>query len=375
MNIFYDIINQIIVIYLSKINLGGVNIMNQDTIAVIGTGSWGTALSIVLADNGYKVKQWGRSKETIEEINQKHTNEKYIKNVELPVNIIGHSDLRETLEGVKTIILAVPTKAMREVLAKIQEVQQGSLTVVHVSKGVEPDSLLRISEIIEDAMKPENLEEIVVLSGPSHAEEVSLRHPTTVVAASKDIEASKMVQSLFMNSYFRVYTNTDIVGVEIGGALKNIIALAAGVGDGLGYGDNAKAALITRGLVEISRLGVKMGANPLTFSGLSGIGDLIVTCTSVHSRNWRAGNMLGKGMNLDEVLDNMGMVVEGVRTTKAAKQLAAEYGVSMPITDALYDILFNSVDAREAVDQLMQRNKTHEMEDLVVLLGDALEEE
>ncbi|MBH9966623.1 NAD(P)H-dependent glycerol-3-phosphate dehydrogenase [[Bacillus] enclensis] len=349
--------------------------MNQDTIAVIGTGSWGTALSIVLADNGYKVKQWGRSKETIEEINQKHTNEKYIKNVELPVNIIGHSDLRETLEGVKTIILAVPTKAMREVLAKIQEVQQGSLTVVHVSKGVEPDSLLRISEIIEDAMKPENLEEIVVLSGPSHAEEVSLRHPTTVVAASKDIEASKMVQSLFMNSYFRVYTNTDIVGVEIGGALKNIIALAAGVGDGLGYGDNAKAALITRGLVEISRLGVKMGANPLTFSGLSGIGDLIVTCTSVHSRNWRAGNMLGKGMNLDEVLDNMGMVVEGVRTTKAAKQLAAEYGVSMPITDALYDILFNSVDAREAVDQLMQRNKTHEMEDLVVLLGDALEEE
>jgi glycerol-3-phosphate dehydrogenase (NAD(P)+) len=349
--------------------------MNQDTIAVIGTGSWGTALSIVLADNGYNVKQWGRSKETIEEINQKHTNEKYIKNVELPMNIIGYTNLRKTLLGVNTIILAVPTKAMREVLSKIQEVQQGALTVVHVSKGVEPDSLLRISEIIEDTMKPENLKDIVVLSGPSHAEEVSLRHPTTVVASSENIEAAVKVQNMFMNNQFRVYTNTDMVGVEIGGALKNIIALAAGVGDGLGYGDNAKAALITRGLVEISRLGVKMGANPLTFSGLSGIGDLIVTCTSVHSRNWRAGNMLGKGMNLDEVLDNMGMVVEGVRTTKAAKQLAAEYGVSMPITDALYDILFNGVNAREAVGQLMQRNKTHEMEDLVVLLGDALEEE
>jgi glycerol-3-phosphate dehydrogenase (NAD(P)+) len=273
------------------------------------------------------------------------------------------------------MILAVPTKAMREVLAKVQEVQTDPITVVHVSKGVEPDSLLRISEIIEEAMEPGNLTEIVVLSGPSHAEEVALRQPTTVVAASRDLEASQRVQNLFMNSYLRVYTNTDVVGVEIGGALKNIIALAAGVGDGLGYGDNAKAALITRGLVEISRLGVKMGANPLTFSGLSGIGDLIVTCTSVHSRNWRAGNMLGKGMDLEQVLENMGMVVEGVRTTKAAKQLAAKYEVDMPIADALYDILFNGVDAREAVDNLMQRNKTHEMEDLVVMLGDKIENE
>jgi glycerol-3-phosphate dehydrogenase (NAD(P)+) len=356
-------------------SIGGAQPMKQETIAIIGTGSWGTALSIVLADNGCKVKQWGRSKETIEEINLFHTNEKYIKNIELPENIEGHLDLREALDGVETMILAVPTKAMREVLAKVQEVQTAPITVVHVSKGVEPDSLLRISEIIEEAMEPGNLTEIVVLSGPSHAEEVALRQPTTVVAASRDLEASQRVQNLFMNSYLRVYTNTDVVGVEIGGALKNIIALAAGVGDGLGYGDNAKAALITRGLVEISRLGVKMGANPLTFSGLSGIGDLIVTCTSVHSRNWRAGNMLGKGMDLEQVLENMGMVVEGVRTTKAAKQLAAKYEVDMPIADALYDILFNGVDAREAVDNLMQRNKTHEMEDLVVMLGDKIENE
>ncbi|KAA0565877.1 NAD(P)H-dependent glycerol-3-phosphate dehydrogenase [Bacillus sp. CH30_1T] len=350
-------------------------IMNQQPIAVIGTGSWGTALAMVLADNGLDVKIWGRSKETIDEINQYHRNERYIKNVELPENIVGHLDLKEALEGAETIILAVPTKAMREVLAQIQAVQEGALTIVHVSKGIEPESLLRISEIIEDSMKPDNLKDIVVLSGPSHAEEVSLCQPTTVVAASKNPDSSIMVQNMFTNHYFRVYTNTDIVGVEIGGALKNIIALAAGVADGLGYGDNAKAALVTRGLSEISRLGSKMGANPLTFSGLSGIGDLIVTCTSVHSRNWRAGNMLGKGMALEEVLDNMGMVVEGVRTTKAAKQLAEKLEVSMPIADALYDILFNGVQAKEAVDRLMQRNKTHEMEDLVVLLENKLIQE
>ncbi len=345
------------------------------TAAVIGTGSWGTALAIVLADNGYNVEMWGRSEEAVKEINESHTNEKYLKGCRLPDNITATSNLEEVIGGTNTIVLAVPTKAIRQVLDDIQKVQTEPLTIVHVSKGIEPDSLLRISGIIGQSMDPDNLEDIVVLSGPSHAEEVSLRHPTTVVASSENIEAAVKVQNMFMNNQFRVYTNTDMVGVEIGGALKNIIALAAGVGDGLGYGDNAKAALITRGLVEISRLGVKMGANPLTFSGLSGIGDLIVTCTSVHSRNWRAGNMLGKGMNLEEVLDNMGMVVEGVRTTKAAKQLAKEYGVSMPITDALYDILFNGVDAREAVGQLMQRNKTHEMEDLVVMLGDALEEE
>jgi glycerol-3-phosphate dehydrogenase (NAD(P)+) len=348
--------------------------MNQQPITVIGTGSWGTALAMVLADNGLDVKIWGRSRETIDEINQYHRNEKYIKNVKLPENIVGYLDLKESLEGADTIILAVPTKAMREVLAQIQEVQERALTIVHVSKGIEPESLLRISEIIEDSMEPVNLRDIVVLSGPSHAEEVSLRQPTTVVAASKNPDASVMVQNMFTNHYFRVYTNTDIVGVEIGGALKNIIALAAGVADGLGYGDNAKAALVTRGLIEISRLGSKMGANPLTFSGLSGIGDLIVTCTSVHSRNWRAGNMLGKGMKLEEVLDNMGMVVEGVRTTKAAKQLAEKLEVSMPIADALYDLLFNGVQAKEAVDRLMQRNKTHEMEDLVVLLENRLNE-
>ena len=249
-------------------------------------------------------------------------------------------------------------------------IQKNTLTIVHVSKGIEPDSLLRISEIIEEEMPAELIQSIVVLSGPSHAEEVSLRQPTTVTVSSKQMNEAERIQDLFINHNFRVYTNPDIIGVEIGGALKNIIALAAGITDGLGYGDNAKAALMTRGLAEISRLGTKMGASPLTFSGLTGIGDLIVTCTSVHSRNWRAGNMLGKGKNLQEVLDNMGMVVEGVRTTKAAYQLAHKYNVTMPITNALYNVLFNNINTKDAVDALMARGKTHEMEDLTnVLVG------
>lgn len=283
----------------------------------------------------------------------------------------GYTSLEEAILGVETVILAVPTKAIREVLQSLEEVATNPLTIVHVSKGIEPDTLLRISEMIEQEMEPAKLQDVVVLSGPSHAEEVSRRQPTTVTSSSKNMKAAEKVQDLFNNhQYFRVYTNPDVIGVEIGGALKNIIALAAGITDGLGYGDNAKAALITRGLAEIARLGSVLGANPLTFSGLTGIGDLIVTCTSVHSRNWRAGNMLGKGHKLEEVLDNMGMVVEGVRTTKAAYQLAEKYDVKMPITQALYDVLFNDVSAKAAVDSLMSRTKTHEMEDLANILGE-----
>ncbi|EDL62823.1 NAD(P)H-dependent glycerol-3-phosphate dehydrogenase [Bacillus sp. SG-1] len=342
------------------------------TITVLGAGSWGTALAMVLADNGHTVNLWGHNAVQMEEINSKHTNEKYLKNIQLPKGIKGFTDLETALESVETVILAVPTKAVREVLQKVKNTVSRALTIVHVSKGIEPDTLLRISEMIEEEMDETTLKDVVVLSGPSHAEEVSLRHPTTVTVSSKNMEAAELVQDLFMNQSFRVYTNPDVVGVEIGGALKNIIALAAGITDGLGYGDNAKAALITRGLAEIARLGSKMGANPLTFSGLTGIGDLIVTCTSVHSRNWRAGNQLGKGMKLQNVLDEMGMVVEGVRTTKAAHQLAEKYNVQMPITQALYDVLFNDVPPKQAVDLLMGRMKTHEMEDLFNILGEKM---
>ncbi|MDQ0976145.1 glycerol-3-phosphate dehydrogenase (NAD(P)+) [Neobacillus niacini] len=340
----------------------------KEAVAVIGAGSWGTALAMVLADNEYEVRLWSHNESQVQEINQFHTNKKYLPEISLPELIVGYASLSDALAGIKTVILAVPTKAIREVLGKIRIVQNSPLTIAHVSKGIEPDSLLRISELIAEEMPSELLKAVVVLSGPSHAEEVSLRHPTTVTVSSESMAAAEEIQDLFINHNFRVYTNPDVIGVEIGGALKNIIALAAGITDGLGYGDNAKAALITRGLAEIARLGTKMGANPLTFSGLAGIGDLIVTCTSVHSRNWRAGNLLGKGKNLDEVLDNMGMVVEGVRTTKAAYQLAQKYNVSMPITFALYDVLFNGKNAKNAVDVLMARGKTHEMEDLVNIL-------
>ncbi|MED3551237.1 NAD(P)H-dependent glycerol-3-phosphate dehydrogenase [Cytobacillus praedii] len=340
----------------------------RESIAVIGAGSWGTALAMVLADNNHEVKLWGHNPEQIKEINEHHINKKYLPDILLPEGITGFASMEEALFGVNTIILAVPTKAIREVIGKISAIRKEPLTVVHVSKGIEPDTLLRISEMIEEEMPANLLASVVVLSGPSHAEEVSLRHPTTVTVSSKNMAAADQVQDLFINNNFRVYTNPDIVGVEIGGALKNIIALAAGITDGLGYGDNAKAALITRGLAEIARLGMKMGASPLTFSGLTGIGDLIVTCTSVHSRNWRAGHLLGKGQNLQEVLDNMGMVVEGVRTTKAAKQLAVKYEVNMPIADALYDVLFNNVNAKDAVDSLMARGKKDEMDDLTNVL-------
>ncbi|MDN4527620.1 NAD(P)H-dependent glycerol-3-phosphate dehydrogenase [Fictibacillus fluitans] len=342
----------------------------MEKVAVVGAGSWGTALALVLADNGHDVRLWGRRPEQIEEINTIHTNEKYLPGVVLPAGIKGYNHLKEAVEGVRTVLLVAPTKAMRDVLRDLVPLIDEPVTVVHASKGIEPESYKRVSEIIEEEIPAEKRRSIVVLSGPSHAEEVSLRQPTTVTVSSSDIEEAEYVQDLFINQNFRVYTNADIVGVELGGALKNIIALGAGMSDGLGYGDNAKAALITRGLAEIARLGTKMGANPLTFSGLTGIGDLIVTCTSVHSRNWRAGNMLGKGEALEDVLEKMGMVVEGVRTTKAAYQLAKQEKVEMPITSVLHDVLFDGKDAKEAVDELMKRSRTHEVEDVSSLVSD-----
>ncbi|WP_042346370.1 NAD(P)H-dependent glycerol-3-phosphate dehydrogenase [Bacillus massiliigorillae] len=340
----------------------------QKKVTVAGAGSWGTALAMVLADNGHNVFVWGNNEKQINDINENHMNSTYLPDIKLPEAIIGTTSLDEALEGVETVILAVPTKAIREVVKKICATAKQPITIVHVSKGIEPDTLMRISEMIEQDGDSNILKDIVVLSGPSHAEEVSLRHPTTVSVSSKNMKAAEEIQDLFINHNFRVYTNPDIIGVEIGAALKNIIALAAGITDGLGYGDNAKAALLTRGLAEIARLGTVMGANPLTFAGLTGIGDLIVTCTSVHSRNWRAGNMLGKGQKLEDVLNSMGMVVEGVRTTKAAYQLAEKYNVKMPITMALYNVLFNNQDVRSAVDALMSRDRKSEMDDLVNIL-------
>jgi|SRR5690625_76664 len=336
-------------------------------VAVLGAGSWGTALAIVLADNNCDVRLWTYKKEQAEHINETHKNEKYLDTI-LPKNIRAYNDLKHATDDVESIVMVVPTKAVREVCQQLNDVIDHQVTIIHASKGIEPGSLKRVSQMISEEMDYYSYENIVVLSGPSHAEEVALRHPTTVTVSSINEDNASYAQDLFFNESFRVYTSKDMIGIELGGALKNIIALGAGISDGLGYGDNAKSALITRGLAEITRLGTALGANPLSFLGLPGVGDLIVTCTSVHSRNWRAGNMLGKGMKLDEILNQMGMVVEGVRTTKAAYKFAEKENVDMPITCGLYQILFNDKKPRDIVEQLMNRNKREEMDDLASLI-------
>lgn len=331
-------------------------IMKQQRIAVLGAGSWGTALAQVLAENGHQVTLWGNNEAQINEINQQHTNKRYLPEVVLPTSIKAEYDLARAIEQTDAILFVVPTKAIRSVAKNVAALLTHQPQIIHASKGLEQVTHTRISQILEQEIPTNKRQEIIVLSGPSHAEEVSRRDITTITAASVNEAAATYVQALFMNDYFRIYTNTDVIGVETGAALKNIIAIGAGALVGLGFGDDAKAAIMTRGLAEISRLGVAMGADPLTFIGLSGVGDLIVTCTSVHSRNWRAGHLLGQGHSLDEVLDNMGMVVEGVSTTKAAKELASELGVEMPITETIYNVLYEGKDIQVALREIMLRD-------------------
>ena len=334
-------------------------------IAVIGAGSWGTALSMVLADNQHKVSLWTRTKEQAELINKTRQNPKYLKDVVLPNLVKATSDLEEAVSGKSYIVLVTPSHSLEELLPVIDSyIDEGTL-VVHAIKGIDPKTLQRVSETILTSMPSLKADRLAVLSGPSHAEEVAKRNPTTVVIASKSLPTAQVFQDLFNNINFRVYTNSDVLGVELGGALKNIIALGAGISDGLGFGDNAKAALMTRGLTEITRLGVHLGAEPSTFAGLAGIGDLIVTCTSIHSRNYRAGKLLGEGASLEQALAQMEMVVEGVRTTKAAYELSQLHGVSMPITQQLYRILFEQKNTKEAVEELMGRVKKEELDDFI----------
>ena len=325
-------------------------------VAVLGAGSWGTALAMVLEENGNDVCLWSHKATQAEEINLKHTNKLYLLSVVLAEKIRATNDIREAIKEADAIVFVIPTKAIREVAKQIAPLLTKPTIIVHASKGLEQISHKRISEILEEEIPGNKREAVVALSGPSHAEEVAVKDLTTITAASTNEEASKLVQDLFMNDYFRVYTNEDIIGVELGAALKNIIAVGAGALQGLGYGDNAKAALMTRGLAEISRLGVAFGADPITFLGLSGVGDLIVTCTSVHSRNWRAGHMLGKGNSLKEVLESMGMVVEGIATTKAAYELAKQKEIEMPITAAIYEVLYNGAKVEDTIASLMQRD-------------------
>jgi len=333
-------------------------------VAVLGAGSFGTSLANVLADKGYGVSLHARRKELVQEINERHTSSHYLPGVTLLPNIRATDDLEQAVSGASHILIVTPSSAFRETVRKLSPHLQPGTLVAHATKGFDLDTKQRMTEVMEDELANHDPTLFAVISGPSHAEEVSRKIPTTLVAASRRRTTAESFQDLLMTPYFRVYTNPDVVGTELGGALKNIIALGAGISDGLGFGDNAKAALMTRGLTEISRLGVVLGAAQLTFGGLAGVGDLIVTCTSKHSRNWRAGHALGQGKSLDEVLEQMGMVVEGVRATKAAHEIAQARGVDMPITAVLYQVLFEGKPGKEAVLELMTRRRIHEMEDV-----------
>lgn len=325
-------------------------------IAVLGCGSWGTALGLHLAKKGLHVNMWSNNQESVDILNKTRRNDRYLPNVELHDNMNFTSDLELAIKGTEYIVVAVPSHAVREVISKASSFINNQI-IVNAAKGIENTSLLTMSQVIKQVIPKSN---VVVLYGPSHAEEVAIGIPTTIVAASENMENAKKVQDIFMSENFRVYTNRDVIGVEIGGSIKNVIALCAGISDGLGFGDNTKAALMTRGLAEISRLGIVMGANPLTFAGLSGVGDLIVTCTSMHSRNRRFGILLGQGKSAEEALKEIKMVVEGINTTKSAYNLSLKYNVDMPITKQAYEVLFNNKNPRQAVYDLMMRDKKEE---------------
>lgn len=328
-------------------------------VSVLGAGSWGTALAVLLCENGHQVTLWSIDKQEVDMIRE-HREQLYkLPGVSIPEAIQVTNALEPSVAGQDMIVLAVPSIFIRTTARNMAPyVEEGQL-IVNVSKGIEEGTLLNLTDVIEEEIPQAR---VGVLSGPSHAEEVGRRIPTTVVAGAKDRNTAETIQDAFMNSYFRVYTSPDMVGIELGAALKNVIALAAGVVDGLGFGDNTKAALITRGIAEITRLGLAMGGRMETLGGLSGIGDLIVTCTSSHSRNHNAGYLIGQGKTYQEAMDEVKMVVEGVYSAKAALALAKKYQVEMPITEQVNRVLFDGVPAKEAVPSLLLRNKTSESE-------------
>ena len=324
--------------------------------AVIGSGTWGMALARLLFDNGHEVKVWSAIESELKELREKRTH-KNLPGIVFDEGIVFEFDLEKAMENADICVLSVPSIFTRATAKKMAPFYKENQIIVNVAKGIEENTLEILTEQILDEIKNAD---VAVLSGPSHAEEVVRLLPTTCVAGAKDMETAKIIQSTFMSPVFRVYTSTDMLGIELGGSLKNVIALAAGISDGLGYGDNAKAALITRGIVEISRLGTAMGANIETFYGLSGIGDLIVTCASKHSRNRKAGMLMGQGMSMDEAMKEVAMVVEGVYSAKAAKALANKYNICMPIVDEVNAVLFENKDPKQAVDALMLRDKAVE---------------
>ena len=327
------------------------------TIGVIGAGSWGTALAVTLSNKGHYVRICDIHSEHLEEMRKNRENVRYLPGVKFGERLQVVDSTEEALSGADIALFSAPAQHFRSAFESAVPFLEDDMVVVNVAKGIEQGTLMRLSEIAY-LLKPDV--KYVVLSGPSHAEEVGRALPTTVAVASRDMALAEYIQDVFMTDRFRVYTNDDVCGVELGGALKNIIALGAGISDGIGFGDNAKAALMTRGITEMCRLGVKLGADVATFSGLTGIGDLIVTCTSMHSRNRRCGIMIGQGEKPSVAVEKVGMVVEGMFTAEAAYQLSQRVGVEMPITECIYQCINEKISAKEAVDLLMGRDKKNE---------------
>ncbi len=325
-------------------------------IGIIGAGTWGTALGLVLYGNGHSVTLWSAFEEDARYLDKKREH-KNLPGVKLPGDMVFTASMEQAAEGKDVLVLAVPSIYVRSTARKMAAFCGKGQVIVNVAKGIEEDSLLTLSQVIEEELSGAR---VAVLSGPSHAEEVSRRVPTTCVAGAADKRLAAMVQNLFMSPEFRVYISPDVLGIELGGALKNVIALAAGIADGLGYGDNTKAALITRGIHEIGRLGMRMGGLSETFGGLSGIGDLIVTCASMHSRNRRAGILIGQGCSMEEAMSQVGMAVEGVYSARAAWKLAEKYQAPMPIVEQVNQVLFFGKDPAGAVKELMCRDRTSE---------------
>ncbi|WP_338627169.1 NAD(P)H-dependent glycerol-3-phosphate dehydrogenase [Clostridium baratii] len=329
----------------------------MNNIAFIGGGSFGTALAVLLANKGNNIKIYDLDKSVVNNINVDRKNDKYMKGIKIPNNIYAYTNIEDAINGADYIVFAVPSHVIRNLSKSLVGKIKKDIPIINIAKGIEKGTNKRLSEIIEEELG----NPVVVLSGPSHAEEVVLNMPTTVVVSSKNMDYAREVQELFMTNEFRVYTNEDIIGVEIGGAIKNVIALAAGICDGIGYGDNTKAALITRGMAEIVRVGIKMGGNSETFLGLTGTGDLIVTCGSLHSRNRRAGFLLGKGYTIEEAIEEIGMIVEGIKACESFYNLKERIDVEMPIIDVVYKVIFENLNPKEGVQLLLSRDKKCEM--------------
>lgn len=334
-------------------------------IGVIGGGGWGTALAKHCAEKGFPVALWVLEPETAAEINTLHTNQTFLPGVSLPESLSASTSLAEVVQGRKYLITAVPSQWLRSVARQLAPLISAAVVIVSATKGLEIQTRHIMTRVLESELPLLNPSAIVALTGPNHAEEVARGVPSVTVVATDTLHYAEEVQDLLISPLFRVYTNPDKIGVQLGGALKNVIALAAGISDGLGFGDNTKAALVTRGLVEMSRLGAALGGKTPTFAGLSGMGDLFVTAASLHSRNAWAGRELGKGRSLEDITSSTKMVVEGVATTKAAYLLAQEYGIEMPITEIVHQILFEGLSPRAGVGILMERIRTHEMEEVV----------